>query len=183
MRRPWLQTYTGRAISFPIEPSMLCLEDIAHALSMQCRYAGHTRAFYSVAEHSVQVARWVHRETGGDKDTARMALFHDAAEAYLTDLPKPVKHLCPGYRNLEAEVGQAVLSWLGLGNASLHWNLIHEADWRILSNEAELLLGPPPQAWNHHPKGPLPGVEIAPMSPTRAYLAFCEEAARLGVCR
>lgn len=57
-RGDWMQTYTGRQF-WPLDPlpEDVFIEDIAHALSMQCRYAGHVTRFYSVAEHSVLIAR------------------------------------------------------------------------------------------------------------------------------
>src|SRR5690606_5290032 len=77
----WMQTFTGRAV-YPLDlrPDDIDIQDIAHALSMQCRYAGHTRQFYSVAEHSVHVARWC-RQYG--PAAALEGLLHDATEAYL----------------------------------------------------------------------------------------------------
>jgi hypothetical protein len=82
----WILTFSG--IEFwPIDPRLedVCIEDIAHALSMQCRYSGHVSQFYSVAEHSIRVAELVPPED------QLWALLHDASEAYLVDLPRPIK--------------------------------------------------------------------------------------------
>lgn len=86
----WVQTYTG-ARFYPLEPDaeLIRIEDIAHSLSMQCRYTGHTARFYSVAEHSVVLAREFH--TGWHYRL--VALLHDASEAYLSDVPRPLKRL------------------------------------------------------------------------------------------
>jgi uncharacterized protein len=85
----WIQTYTGVQF-WPLDPQPeeIRIEDIAHALSMQCRFGGHCRVFYSVAEHSVRVSRELpaHLKSWG--------LLHDAAEAYLVDLPRPLKRSC-----------------------------------------------------------------------------------------
>jgi len=91
-----IRTYTGKMINvFDPDPELICIEDIAHALGNLCRFGGHTRKFYSVAEHSVLVASKVR---GPLKLTA---LLHDAAEAYLVDLPSPIKYFIPNYQDYE----------------------------------------------------------------------------------
>ncbi len=84
----WIQTYTGRKF-FPLDPDpeMICIEDIAHSLSQLCRYNGHSKIFYSVAQHSLVLSR----ELCSGWQYALMALLHDASEAYLSDLPRPLK--------------------------------------------------------------------------------------------
>jgi len=89
----WIQTFTGRKFDL-IYPEVedVVIEDIAHALSMKCRYNGHCKEFYSVAEHSVRVSLMLELE----KQTPEVQFFglmHDAAEAYLPDVPSPLKHL------------------------------------------------------------------------------------------
>ena len=80
----WMQTYTGIRF-YPMEPSSddVYIEDIAHALSLMCRFGGHCREFYSVAQHSVLVSIHCEHKLHG--------LLHDAEEAYLTDMIRPVK--------------------------------------------------------------------------------------------
>ena len=100
----WCQTYTGQ-ISYPLEPEreqVISLEDIAHALAHQCRYNGHCKSFYSVAEHSVYVAEEIYRKTSSYED-AMKGLLHDATEAYLGDMPRPIKALIPQFHEIEAE--------------------------------------------------------------------------------
>jgi hypothetical protein len=82
----WMQTYTGRQF-WPIDPRAdeIDIVDIAHALSQQCRFAGHCKSFYSVATHS-----W-HTSNVCNSENALWGLLHDAAEAYLVDLPTPIK--------------------------------------------------------------------------------------------
>ena len=72
------------------DPATITLEDIASGLASTCRYGGHVKRFYSVAEHAVLV-RDLLRERGAGPDTQLMALFHDAAEAYLGDVVAPLK--------------------------------------------------------------------------------------------
>ena len=89
---PYLQTVSGRWVNpFDPDPDQLDAGDIARALANQCRFGGHSRVFYSVAQHSVIVSELV-EQRGGDADDVFAALMHDASEAYLGDMPHPIKH-------------------------------------------------------------------------------------------
>lgn len=91
-----IRLYTGKYFN-PLEPDpdMIDIEDIAHSLSMQCRFGGHTKIFYSVAEHCMNVSlnAPVRHELAG--------LLHDASEAYLYDIPRPIKRNLIGYKEME----------------------------------------------------------------------------------
>jgi len=90
---------------FEPDPAQLDASDIARALANQCRFGGHSRVFYSVAQHSVIVSRVVEAR-GGDIEDVFAALMHDASEAYLGDMPHPIKHRSPlGAAFREAEAG------------------------------------------------------------------------------
>lgn len=137
-----IRTFTGIMINvFNPKANDICIEDIAHALSNQCRFTGHTARFYSVAEHSLKCAELVQNEH------KLAALLHDAAEAYLVDIPSPIKLAMPEYRNWEEKlmrviarkfgfqyplhptVKQADHTWL-----ELEWeNLMLENNWRTLT--------------------------------------------------
>ena len=113
----WMQTYTGRQF-WPLDPRPedVHIEDIAHALAMLCRFGGHATAFYSVAQHSVLVSRIVSQEY------ALIGLLHDAAEAYIGDMVRPLKHAnqMHEYRRAEERISRAIaerygLPWDGLG--------------------------------------------------------------------
>jgi hypothetical protein len=92
---PYLQTVSGRWVNpFDPDPEQLDAGDIARALANQCRFGGHCRVFYSVAQHSVIVSQLVEQNGGGVED-AFAALMHDATEAYLGDMPHPLKHRSP----------------------------------------------------------------------------------------
>ncbi len=89
---PFLQTVSGRRVNpFDPDPDQLDPADIARALGNLCRFGGHCRVFYSVAQHSVIVSELV-EQRGGDAEDVFAALMHDASEAYLGDMPHPLKH-------------------------------------------------------------------------------------------
>jgi hypothetical protein len=104
-----MQTYTGRAY-WPLDPRPedVTVEDIAHSLSMQCRYGGHSKLFYSVAEHSALVSQLVPPEH------ALVALMHDATEAYVIDVPRPLKAMLPDHARLEELSWRAIAERFGL---------------------------------------------------------------------
>lgn len=103
----WMQTKTGRKFDLTnVHPIEVDIEDIAHALSMQCRFNGHTHKFLSVAEHSVNVMALMPRTMSIDGRLA--ALLHDAPEAYVGDLISPIKEAMPEFKRIEARVEQAI---------------------------------------------------------------------------
>lgn len=87
---PCIQTYTGRKF-FPLNPRAedICVEDIAHSLSLKCRFGGHCLRFYSVAQHCVLVSKLLEP---AEESTLLWGLLHDAAEAYIPDFAAPIKH-------------------------------------------------------------------------------------------
>ncbi len=136
----WIQTFTGRQF-FPLQPRAedICIEDVAHALSLMCRYTGHTRSFYSVAQHCVIASNIVPPED------ARWALLHDAAEAYLADIARPIKGLLPGIKEIEARIEAAVAERFGL--ALPMPDSIKRADLVLLATERRDLMSAPPAEW------------------------------------
>jgi hypothetical protein len=134
MRRgDWIQTFSGGAF-WPLDPMEADVSalDIAAALSKQCRFAGHCRRFYSVAEHSVLIWR-VARARGFSLRDQRAALLHDASEAYLVDIPRPVK---PGLTNYH-EIEDRLMSIIAR-RFDFKWPLpssVKELDLAILSDE------------------------------------------------
>lgn len=104
-----VMTHTGKMFNpFHPDENLICIEDIAHALSMQCRYNGHLKKFYSVAEHSIDVAL-VLKKLGLPAKTQLLGLLHDAVEAYLSDVPAPVKKYLPDFKNLEDNLSSTII--------------------------------------------------------------------------
>lgn len=104
-------TFSGLFVDpLSLRPQDINIVDVAHSLSMQCRFGGHCTEFYSVAQHSVNVSLNV------PKEAALWGLLHDASEAYLKDIPRPLKHssIFEGYRRLEEEVNKTVAKRFGL---------------------------------------------------------------------
>lgn len=82
----WIQTFTAKAVNpLNLRVDDISIMDIAHALSNQCRFSGHVRTFYSVAEHCFRMSYL------GSEETQLWKLLHDATECYLVDLPRPLK--------------------------------------------------------------------------------------------
>lgn len=96
-----IRTFTGKNLDvFNPDPEMICIEDIAHALAQTPRFAGHLPYFYSVAHHSVMCAEEFQNLNMPAGDILA-ALMHDASEAYLTDIPRPIKKRLPEYKKIE----------------------------------------------------------------------------------
>lgn len=153
-----MQTFTGRQF-YPLDPREEEIDpvDIAHALSLICRYGGHTKRFYSVAEHCLLMSYAV------SEDDALWALLHDATEAYVGDMVRPLKHHMPEYRAVEDRLMAVIAERFRL-NSYLMPDDVVEVDNRILLDERAELLGAPPEAWQQDELEPL-GVEIVGYSP------------------
>src|SRR3984957_18331875 len=130
----YLSTYTGKKF-FPYDPrpEQICIEDIAHGLSMLCRFAGQCRFFFSVAEHSIAVAHLL------PANLKLEGLLHDASEAYLADLPRPVKVGLPEYNAIEAAVEEVIAQKFALAFPTP--SQVKTADNALLRNEVFTFFG------------------------------------------
>lgn len=168
MRRPEhsIFTVTGRRV-WPLDPdpSMFHIEDIAHSLSQQCRFTGHTSAFYSVAQHSVLVSEILAPEH------ALWGLLHDASEAYLSDIARPAKVQMPEYRQIEDRLERAIAEAFGLP-----WPMpveVKGADTILLMTEKRDLMPRSGEYSPIHSKGVMPlEYRITPWHPERAKSRF-----------
>lgn len=105
-----IRTNSGAFINvFEATPDMILIEDIAHALSRLPRFGGHLNRHYSVAQHSVLAARFIK-----GKDNKKSALLHDASEAYLLDMPTPIKARMQEYKMHEHNLMIAIFDKFGL---------------------------------------------------------------------
>lgn len=98
---PLITTYTGKHFDITnMDPAAIGIEDIAHALSLICRGNGHVRTFYSVGQHCLQCA-YETEARGGSARLIVAALLHDSTECYMSDVPRPLKAVMPGYSETE----------------------------------------------------------------------------------
>jgi 5'-nucleotidase len=137
----WLQTYSGRKF-WPLDPRPedIAIEDIAHALSLVCRFGGHCLRFYSVAEHSIYVSHHC------GKADALAGLLHDGSEAYLLDMVRPVKRFMPDYRAAEERLQRVVYERFGLNPQAPP--SIKQTDMALLLAERAQLMLPTDDVWS-----------------------------------
>lgn len=135
MNETTMQTFTGKLVDLAnFTKDDVRLADIAHALAMINRFTGHTRCPYSVAQHSVMVSKIVAPEH------ALWGLLHDASEAYLGDVARPLKSMLPEYVRVEQHVQQTIAAVF-----QLEWPIpasVKEADNRaLMAEKRELIYG------------------------------------------
>jgi hypothetical protein len=137
-----IMTYTKKMFD-PLRPKteLVDIQDIAHALSMLCRANGHFRSFYSVGQHSINCAR--EAEARGYSPRLQLAcLLHDASEAYLSDVTRPVKAELPKYKEIEEPLQELLWNlYLGAPLTEEEKAQVFEIDDAILLHEFLHLMG------------------------------------------
>jgi hypothetical protein len=143
----FLETASGRQYHF-LDPQQdeICIEDIAFALSNKCRFSGHTQ-FYSVAEHSIAVSMRL------PKHLRLAGLLHDAAEAYLGDIPSPLKACLPDFKKIEDVNERVIFEKFNIELTLAQWCEVKQADLQALYNEAAILLPSGGKTWSMFQQG------------------------------
>lgn len=136
----WIETYTG--IKFwPLDPlpHEVSLNDIAHALAMLCRANGHCATFYSVAQHSLNVSKEL-ASLGYSQRLQLMGLLHDASEAYLSDITRPVKKYLPQYIEIEHKLQTTIFHAFNLFPTAEELEIVSQIDNALLAHEVRTLM-------------------------------------------
>lgn len=172
MSSAWIQTQSGQQF-FPFDPfrNEYRIEDIAHALGNICRFAGHTKEFYSVAQHCVLVSENVLPEF------SRWGLLHDAAEAYFGDLPSPIKSIMPEYHAVEHQTAVLIADAFGITLDPEMELAVKMVDRLVFWAEVAQLMQPVHPDLRHQMKevgvgDQGPDIKITPLAPAQASALF-----------
>lgn len=180
----FLKTVSGKVIKFlDFSVEDVILGDIAHGLSHVCRYGGQCSRFYSVAEHSVLVSKFVEHICVTREilipGIIVSGLLHDSPEAYLGDMTTPLKVLCPGYQLIESHFADVCQKAFGV-HARFDHPIIKQCDFEMYLRERTFLMpgeGPPVD-------DELSSLlEVRFLTPDAAKKAFLERAEELGLSR
>lgn len=164
--KAWIQTYTGRRFDIlDPKPEQFVIEDIAHALSMLCRFTGHCKHFYSVGQHSYLGSFLV------PKQDALWFLLHDASEGFVGDMNRPMKHFTPAgqaYQEVEEKIMRTICAKFDLA-----WpqpESVHEVDNEMLFAEKDQIMVP--IQWDNWGDQKSAQVRIHEMSPREVEVLF-----------
>ena len=139
-RGDWIETYSGIAF-WPLDVHLdeISFKDITHTLSQQCRFTGHTKYFFSVAQHSLNVMRLI-QMNGGSPQTQLCGLLHDASEAYICDIAKPVKPYLDNYEFIEAGIMDKIWEFVGITPTEEDMKIVKYYDYVDLMEEGCALM-------------------------------------------
>lgn len=160
---PLITTYTGKHFDIThMNPDAVCIEDIAHALSLICRGNGHVRTFYSVGQHCLQCAK----EAEARRLSRRLilaALLHDSTECYMSDVPRPLKAVMPGYTETEKALLSLIYEkYLGNPLTASETDILKAIDNDFLWYDLTYLL-------DDRPAGEAPAVRVMPDYAVRSF--------------
>lgn len=163
MIKPYIATMNGGKFYYnDISNNVFDVEEVAFALSNLCRFNGHCRSFYSVAQHSVFVAELCPEWLYG------AGLFHDAAEAFIGDIPTTLKQMLPEYKHIQKQVD----NWVALQlNLEIDHPFVKYADLQALAAEKRDLINDPSE-WDMLSNVITPKNKVHPVPPTTAFLKF-----------
>lgn len=167
----WIETFSGKQISY-VEPDVnqICIEDISHALAHICRFNGHSVRMYSVAEHCCLMADYAASTGKYHSYEVIEVLMHDAAEAYITDIPRPLKLLLPDFKLIEERLEIKIAKRFNMLYPRDPY--IKELDNRILLDEREQVMNKSQHHWNLIGATEPLGVEVRFWTPYQAKLEF-----------
>jgi 5'-deoxynucleotidase YfbR-like HD superfamily hydrolase len=161
----WIETYTGKFVNpLKLKSEDIDIKDIAHALSLTCRFNGHCKEFYSVGEHSIRVSGLLK-----GLDNQLTGLLHDATEAYMADIARPVKWALPDIRNIEGIIRIAINEKYDLKG---DWIAIKQVDDILLASEARDLMFTKGKEWYFNENTKPLDYKIVPMGSWNAEANF-----------
>jgi 5'-nucleotidase len=169
---PTIMLHSGAWFDFCApSASNFTIDDIAHGLANICRYSGQCRKFYSVAEHSILVS-----ETA--KGFEFEALLHDAAEAFLGDITRPLKQMLPEFKRIESQVEAAILERFGVRSPLPPQ--VKQADLRVLAAEQKQIMPDGTDGWVRGQKVEPAPIIIRNLPPAKAKRLFLDRFEALG---
>lgn len=167
----FIETYSGRSFR-PLAPAVgdIVIADIAHALSQQCRFSGHTAVPYYVAQHCVLVSELLEK-WGERREVQQWGVMHDASEAYLVDIPAPLKQTraFAAYRAAEQQLMEAICERFGM--TPFEPAIVRKADAVLLATEARDLMPNRREHWGALKETPMAD-RIVPWSAQEAESKF-----------
>lgn len=174
----WIQTYTGKRV-YPLSLDIgdIDILDIAHSLSQICRFTGHTNLFYSVAEHSIRVAKLV-STMKYDSGLILAALLHDAHEVYIGDMSRPLKRSLTesDIEQLERDLQWKIFSRFNCNKALENYDIIKQADNILLMTEGRDLMHGGIKGWHDVENSEVLETPISPyIGPTFVETMFLKE--------